>query len=78
MVDFSKYSFRELEEMVNSLNSETIPDDALIRRVSREIYDTDNENVLQMSMLALPIATELVNRINSMVSFFNIKWKYHG
>ena len=60
---FERYSLSELIEMVDSLNSEIIPDNALIRKIAREYYNTDNENLIQLIGLGVPIATELTKRI---------------
>lgn len=63
MVDLSRYSNEELFDMVDSLNSFAIGEDALLRRVAKKVFRTDNVNVSQLMSLGVPIATELAKRL---------------
>lgn len=62
-IDLSNFTNEELFDMVDSLNMSTIPDNALIRAVTRKIYNTDNETLVQLISMATPIATELAKRL---------------
>ena len=70
MVDLSKYSNEQLFDMVESLNSFSIADDALLREVAREVFQSDEVYINQMMALAVPIATELAKRLKVLRSIY--------
>ena len=68
-VDFSRFSTQDLMTMVKQMNDDNgvlnVPEDALLRQTARQVFNVDEVNVMQMLSLAIPIALELVTRIEN-------------
>jgi len=56
-------SDEELYQMIDELNMDFIPNNALISKIARRVYNVEEARIVHMVGLATPIATQIVKRI---------------
>lgn len=58
----SRCSDEKLFIMIDHLYFSSIPEDSPLRKIAREVYETNNETLIQMMSLAIPISRILAER----------------
>jgi hypothetical protein len=60
---FEKYSDEELINIVSQLDKKVYPENSIIRKITKDIFNT--ENPIHFLMIAVPLSKELAIRLNS-------------
>lgn len=72
---FSCYSDEQLINIASELDKKTYPDDSMIRRIAKDMFNSENH--VYFLMIAVPLAKEMALRLNTVSPHIENKKVYN-